>query len=881
MSVRFILLSLILLLVTACQSQTLSSQFPINNQAAGKAGSTMSSQPAVPLAVSTPTPRVRMLQTPTPTIEAGLSAAAGKFPQEPLPLAVYPRPPRDNGLGIHWSTHLYAQSDQATAYFVSELTDMNIKWVKLLVDGLTNRDYDETIEALVAADIMPIIRIYQRCNEPYDPDELAALVRHYVDMGVPYFDLYNEPNQPGESGGWCASDGEPQPEYLARVWADAARIIFQAGGYPGLPSFFAPDKKQADWQDDFFYRFFEALRTQGDEEVLYFSWASIHNYNINHPPTYPYDDVNQTGRLLTNDEIVRYKLAVPKVQEINLNRSVAAILRRRLLTDADGRRLSLTPEQVADINRRFTAGDLMGFNLYDDSTAFFHFINYRNQFYDLFGFEIPMISTEGGATKGSAEDPRYPEVDGQTVAEWTLWSADYMLDRAPDYYFATSTWLLAQHALDYDEPVWEVNAWYHDRQGDQEPVVEALKKRPRRAENRLICGSVATNECRAAGETSSPDLSLLAAYPRPPADNGRGLHWSPTNQKLPPEVVDYFIAELKAMNIKWVKFLQDDLPTVTDPYLIDQLVNSGIEPIMRVYKPFNEPYQHLTSLVAEAGTLGAHYFELYNEPNLAGPAGGWREGEAINIELMVDLWILAARDVHAAGGHPSLPPLAGGGTIDDMDFFRQFLDGIRIRDQAHLLPNSWIAVHNYFLNHPLDYPEDPANVDDIPLSRGEIAARELTEEQVKTINRARRMAKLPREQGGFWVGNTIDEDSNAFRKFEAYATIFGDRFGYHIPIIGTEGGAITDANEDPRYPPVREEDVAQLTLEAYHVMLDEAPPYFFAHTPWLMANRAGEHSDERFENAAWYKDRAGTVLDVVEVLKLDPRKDEIRPDQAW
>jgi hypothetical protein len=54
-------------------------------------------------------------------------------------------------------------------------------------------------------------------------------------------------------------------------------------------------------------------------------------------------------------------------------------------------------------------------------------------------------------------------VDGQTVAEWTLWSADYMLDDAPPYYFATSTWLLAQSALDYPDPVWESNTWYHDR----------------------------------------------------------------------------------------------------------------------------------------------------------------------------------------------------------------------------------------------------------------------------------------------------------------------------------------------------------------------------------------------------------------------------------
>ena len=758
---------------------------------------------------------------------------------------------------------------------------MNIKWVKLLVDGLTNRDYDDTIDALVGQEIMPVIRIYQQCNDPYDPQALEALVRHYAAKGVYYYDLYNEPNQPGEPGGWCQEDGQPQPEYLAQVWADAARTIYLAGGYPGLPSFFAPDQKKIDWPDDFFYRFFETLQAQGNQDVLYFSWASIHNYHINHPPTYPYDEVNQTGRLLTEAEIARYNLSPPQVTEINLNRALAGILKTRLLTAEDGAPYGIPPQKIEEINQGFLKGDLMGFTLYDDSTAFLHFVAFRNQFYDLFGFDIPLLSTEGGATKGSGEDVRYPSADGQTVAEWTLWTADYMLDEAPPYYFTTMTWLLAQGALDYNEPVWEVNAWYHNRAGDQEPVVEALKNRPRLREARRFCfeteaGRLAQDACLAAKVGPQPGHNPLAAYPRPKGDNGRGIHWAPTNQPQPAEVVDYFVGELKAMNIKWVKFLQDDSPEVTHRYLIEQLVANDIEPMMRVYKPFNEPYQHLAQLVPQATALGVHYFELYNEPNLAGLAGGWPEGDPISVGRMVELWLLAAREVHAAGGRPSLPPLAGGGAVDDLTFLRHFLDEIRARGQTDLLLGTWLPVHNYFLNHPLEYPTDPVNVDDVLLTEAEIAERDLTPVEVEAINQARRMAKLPREQGGFWVGNTVDEDSNGFRKFEAYANIFYSRFGFYVPLIGTEGGAIVGSAEDPRYPPLRSEDVTSLTLAAYQAMLDEAPPYFFAHTPWLLANSAGGHVDERFEPAAWYKDREGTVLPVVEALKAAPRKEEVR-----
>jgi hypothetical protein len=460
-----------------------------------------------------------------------------------------------------------------------------------------------------------------------------------------------------------------------------------------------------------------------------------------------------------------------------------------------------------------------------------------------------------------------------------------MLDNAPDYYFASNTWLLAQRALDYEEPVWEPNAWYHDREGDQEPVVDALKNRPRLDEARLLCFEAELREAAPRGHkaearcrVAAPQLetNTLERYPRPPVDNGRGLHLSPSNQPLSPEITDYFVNELRAMNIKWVKFLQDDLPTVTDPYLVEQLVANGIEPIIRVYKPFNEPYQHLPELVSEATGMGVFYFELYNEPNLAGPAGGWATDEAPDVEKIVELWILAAQDVHAAGGHPALPALAAGGSVDDLIFLRQFLDGLHARAQTHLLPGSWLPVHNYFLNHPLDYPTDPVNIDGVLLSKAEIEARELSSEQVKAINTARRNAKLPFEAGGFWVGDTIDEDSNAFDKFQAYANIFFERFGYHLPVISTEGGAIAGAAEDPRYPPVRDEDVTSLTLAAYHAMLDSTPPYFFAHTPWLMANSAMGATDPRFEHAAWYKDREGTYLPVVDALKSDPRRLEKR-----
>jgi hypothetical protein len=674
---------------------------------------------------------------------------------------------------------------------------MNIKWVKLLVDGLTNRDYDQTIEALVSRDIMPVIRIYRQCNQPYDPAQLAGLVGHYVAKGVYYYDLYNEPNLPGEAGGWCQPGGEPQPEALALMWAEAARTIYLAGGYPGLPSFFAPDQKKPDWPEAFFYRFFRAVRAQGNEPVLYFSWASIHNYHINHPPTYPYDVVNQSGPPLSPAEIERYQLNPAQVSEMNRNRHLAALLATRPLSAADGAAYGLPPAQIDALNRRFRNGELMGFTLYDDSTAFFHFIAYRNQFYDLFGFDIPLLSTEGGATKGSAEDNRYPAVDGQTVAEWTLWSADYMLDQAPAYYFTTMTWLLAQAALDYPDPVWEGNAWYHDRAGDQEPVVAALKLRPRLAETRRPC-LAAEAECLAAKVTPQPEVNLLANYPRPAQDNGRAIQWTPIRSAQPAGVVDYFVAELKAMNLKWVKLAQADRPEVSHRYLIEQLVANQIEPVLRLYPEPNQPYQHLAELLPQATALGGHYFELYQEPNRAGP---------VSVGRLVELWLLAARQVRANGAHPALPLLAANGTVDEMLFLDQFLAEVQARGQTDLLIGAWLPVQ---------------------------------------------------------AGVSGAEGAESFTKAVAYAELFKRRFGFYLPVMSSQSAAVAP------------EDLATRTLAAYHALLDTAPAYLLAHNAGLLANRAGGHPDDRFEPAAWYKDRQGTVLPVVEALKADPRKDEVR-----
>jgi hypothetical protein len=176
LTVRFVLLASVLIIVAACQPTPLPgsitpnvvTSIPTDTSQAVSSPSPAQTEAGQPVATSTPLPSATPLllsssSTPPPNEPArepdiGPADPTSEFPTAPLPLTAYPRPPDDNGLGVHWSTHLYAQSDEATSYFVSELDRLNIKWVKLLVDGLTNRDYDHTIDELVSRDIMPVIR---------------------------------------------------------------------------------------------------------------------------------------------------------------------------------------------------------------------------------------------------------------------------------------------------------------------------------------------------------------------------------------------------------------------------------------------------------------------------------------------------------------------------------------------------------------------------------------------------------------------------------------------------------------------------------------------------------------------------------------------------
>lgn len=146
----------------------------------------------------------------------------------------------------------------------------------------------------------------------------------------------------------------------------------------------------------------------------------------------------------------------------------------------------------------------------------------------------------------------------------------------------------------------------------------------------------------------------LADYPRPPADNGQGIHWIPTVSQTP-EVVDRFVNEAVSMGMKWVLFLNEGTDIGANDYLVKQLTKAGIEPIMRIYTPGLTPIEgNIKKMVQHYKKLGVDYFQIYNEPNLMVETGG----RYPNVDQYLNLWTAAAQQVIEGEGCPALAPLA-------------------------------------------------------------------------------------------------------------------------------------------------------------------------------------------------------------------------------
>lgn len=368
-----------------------------------------------------------------------------------MDLRDYPRPKNDTGIGVHWNGGFPAAVGlgQIKDFWVPELQALGVKWVKIARhDGGL-----QFSELLLKYDIMPVVRVYRFQPNPGTLDQEALrAIKDYVAAGVRYFEFNNEPDLNIEwQGNYLPPDAL---QIVARNAVIDMEAILAAGGYPGLPALAVGTK----W--DLVGEICRLGRRDLFAEPV---WQALHNYSLNHPLDYPYDNGNQQGAAYT-----------------------AEFYDRLAGETWDGRAWgSWSLEQV---NRERQDHTNPGATAFDDPSCWRAYERYDKLIRDQIGRSLPILATENGYIVGERPDPRYPATTPQLHMAQTLEACRIMMgtsgrfDHAPDFYFCTAFWLLANYSLGHWAPEWEGQAWYSNRwPGGQLPVIAALKAEPKQA----------------------------------------------------------------------------------------------------------------------------------------------------------------------------------------------------------------------------------------------------------------------------------------------------------------------------------------------------------------------------------------------------------------
>ncbi len=316
----------------------------------------------------------------------------------------------------------------------------------------------------------------------------------------------------------------------------------------------------------------------------------------------------------------------------------------------------------------------------------------------------------------------------------------------------------------------------------------------------------------------------ILEYPRPDGDTGIGFHWFPDMYHYEQRQLDIFAPRLKAMGASWLTILSEPAKPVPELF-IKGLLSQGIEPIIRVYTPTAASIDQvsLRSICQSYAAWGAHYVHVYNEPNLTNE---WQSWDPNNLpDRFMDLLIPCLDTMWAVDGIvPVLTPLAPGGNYRDITFFRKMLDLLISRGKSYLFSKLAIGLHNYALNHPLDWGVG-----------GNTAWPATTDTSTPPGS----------------------QDSNGFRQFEWYDEIVREHVGFSLPMVCGENGALPGSSQDTTYPAIdaalhaqRHADMTRLLME------NEVAYYMFNNAFWILTAAEGS----MFAGQRWFKDSGEPIL---------------------
>ena len=329
----------------------------------------------------------------------------------------------------------------------------------------------------------------------------------------------------------------------------------------------------------------------------------------------------------------------------------------------------------------------------------------------------------------------------------------------------------------------------------------------------------------------------LSEFPRPPQDNGRGVHWSLSVYEWGKTNWDFWAEQLQAMKIKWVKIMDDG--GGSGLRLARRLVDTEVMPVVRFYWPHQNPGNIGSrggDAVKKYREAGVCYFEVNNEPDLDLEWKGNTKPENW-LDIVVDNFIIDADTILELGGYPAVPAF-GVGT--QRDPFQKIVE----RDRKDILDGgAWAALHNYCLGRPLEYPNDAINTEGTLLTQEEWEAAGgmwAWEMGVDAVNEARASGVDP--------DASIMTDSTCFRAFEQLNATIVNALGHSIPILTTEGGynvgqrAGTTFGDDARYPKPTPQRASEMNRDMFAflqgdktILGQSVPEYYFACMPWLIA----------------------------------------------
>lgn len=335
-------------------------------------------------------------------------------------------------------------------------------------------------------------------------------------------------------------------------------------------------------------------------------------------------------------------------------------------------------------------------------------------------------------------------------------------------------------------------------------------------------------------------------FPRPAGDNGRGIVWSTQSfhDRIHPSV-EYWIEHLQALQIKWVKLLDNGRGSGLP--LSRKLLAAGIFPIVGIHNERLNPRRLSTAELATVHRYvdsGVHYFESNSEPDRADT---WLHGQPPTnwAERVIDAFIADGEAILQRGGLPALPALYNA-TAANLPAL------VANRGRTDLFERgAWVALHNSSLNRPWNYPNDPVAQFGAELSEadyraagGANSAWTWNNHSLAEVNALRQERRQP--------GLTALDDPACFNGYLAAGEQLRAAFGFDVPVISTAAGVCVGDDTDVRYPRVTPAAQREQQLALVQHLQHDAPSWYFALCATQLAGRPLGDWEAASQERAWF-----------------------------